>query len=315
MTGATGGSDSLDHFPAQRWRMFAIAYRMLGTASDAEDIVQDAWLSWSSSGGDASGVDVGGELARVVTTLCLARLESARAQRDVYDGPWLPEPVLTASAFDGPEGVTGVLGPLDIAAQRQSVSFPVLHLLERLTPPERASCVLRDAFEYSHREVAELLGTTEANARELHARARRNVEWPHTAPIEPERWQGLVDQLFAAAHVGDVEPLERVLREDVVARVDGGGIVSAARQPIVGRAAVARYLIGAVQRFGAGIDPFTAQVNGEQAVVALAGDEIAAVWFVHADREHVIGLDMVVNPQKLAFAQGQLSRVADPAGL
>ena len=194
--------------------MFAIAYRMLGTASDAEDIVQDAWLRWSSGGGDASGVDVGGELARVVTTLCLTRLESARAQRDVYDGPWLPEPVLTASAFDGPEGVTGVLGPLDIAAQRQSVSFPVLHLLERLTPPERASCVLRDAFEYSHREVAELLGTTEANARELHARARRNVEWPHTAPIEPERWQGLVDQLFAAAHDGDVESLERMLRED-----------------------------------------------------------------------------------------------------
>ncbi len=294
--------------------MFAIAYRMLGTASDAQDIVRDAWLRWSSDDHPRTA-DIGGELARIVTTLCVARLESARAQREVYDGPWLPEPVLTASAFDGPEGTAGVLGPLDIAAQRDSVSIPLLNLLEKLTPPERASCVLRDAFEYSHREVAELLGTTEANARELHARARRYVEWPHTARIEPERWQGLVDRLFAAARDADIDALEGVLTEDVVARVDGGGVVSAARQPVVGREAVSRYLVGAVQRFGAGIDPFTAQVNGEQAVVALAGDEIAAVWFVHVDREHVTGLDMVVNPRKLAFAQAQLSRVADPAGL
>jgi RNA polymerase sigma-70 factor (ECF subfamily) len=314
VTGATGGSEALDHFPAQRWRMFAIAYQMLGTASDAEDIVQDAWVSWTGRA-DRGTADIGGELARIVTSLCLARLETARAQRAVYDGPWLPEPVLTAPAFDGPDGSAGVLGPLDIAAQRRSVSFPLLIMLERLTPPERASCVLRDGFEYSHLEVAELLGTTEENARELHAHARRNIEWPRAAPIELERWQGLVDQLFAAGHDGDIQALEDVLREDVVARVDAGGLVSAARQPIVGREAVARYLVGAVQRFGAGVDPFTAQVNGEEAVVVLAGDEIAAVWFVHADREHVTGLDMVVNPQKLAFAQGQLSRVADPAGL
>ncbi len=317
MRGVTGATDSpgdLDVFQAQRWRMFAIAYRMLGTASDAEAVVQDAWLRWSRT--DRSGIsDPGTHLARIVTTLCLDVLESARAKRDVYDGPWLPEPVFTASEFDGPGATSGVLGPLDIAAQRESVSFTLLVLLERLSPPERAAYVLREAFGYSHREVAELLGTTEESARELHARARRHVERPRQALIDPERWQGLVDGLFAAARNGDLGGLHTVLTDDVVARVDGGGAVSSARQPLVGADPVAHYLVGAAQRLGAGIEAFTAQVNGEQAVVALAGDQITAVWFVHTDREHVTGLDMVVNPRKLAFAQGQLSRVADPAGL
>lgn len=294
--------------------MFAIAYRMLGTASDAQDIVRDAWLRWSSDDHPRTA-DIGGELARIVTTLCVARLESARAQREVYDGPWLPEPVLTASAFDGPEGTAGVLGPLDIAAQRDSVSIPLLNLLEKLTPPERASCVLRDAFEYSHREVAELLGTTEVNARELHARARRHAAGPHAAPVEPERWRRLVDQFIAAVREGDRAGVEALLVTDVVLRADGGGVVSAARRPVVGRSHVARYLLGVVRRFGAGVEPFIAQVNGELGVVALAGDEIAAVIFIHADREHTTGLDMVVNPHKLAFAQGQLSRISDQASL
>ncbi len=316
MRGVTGATDSpgdLGMFQAQRWRMFAIAYRMLGTASDAEDVVRDAWGRFSRLD-RFDVVDPGAYLARIVTTLCVDVLESARAKRDVYDGPWLPEPVLTASEFDGPGATSGVLGPLDIAAQRESVSLLLLLLLERLTPPERAAYVLREAFEYSHGDVAQLLGTSEVNARELHARARRHVVTVHTAPLEPDRWQGLVDEMFVAARNGDLEGLQALLTEDVVVRVDGGGIVSAARQPVVGADAVSRYLVGAVQRFGAGIDAFTAQVNGEQAVVALDGDAISAVWFVHADREHVTGLDMMMNPNKLAFAQAQLSRIADPAG-
>ena len=313
VTGATGSPGDLDVFQAQRWRLFAIGYRMLGTASEAEDVVNETWLRWSRLERSDVG-DHGAYLARIVTTLCLTVLESARAKREMYDGPWLPEPVLTASEFDGPGATSGVLGPLDIAAQRESVSFALLLHLERLTPPERAAFVLREAFEYSHGEVADLLGTTELNARELHAKARRHVVTVHTAPIEPDRWQGLVDRFFASARAADLVELQAVLAEDVVARVDGGGLVSAARQPVVGAEAVSRYLVGAVQRLGSGIEAFTAQVNGEQAVVALAGDEISAVWFVHTDREHVIGLDIVVNPRKLAFAQAQLSRLAGAAG-
>ena len=313
MTGATGSPDDLDVFQAQRWRMFAIAYRMLGSASDAEDIVQDAWLRWSKL--ERSDIaDPGAYLARVVTNLCLNELESARAKRDVYVGPWLPEPVLTASGFDGSGATYGVLGPLDIAAQRESVSFGLLVLLERLTPPERAAYVLREAFEYSHREVAELLGTTEDNARQLHARARRHVERPHLAPVEPERWRRLVDRFIAAARDGDLAGLEELLAADAVSRADGGGIVSASRRPVVGGAKVSRHLAGVIGRFGEGVEPFIAHVNGELAVVALDGDRIAAIWFVHTDRDHVTGLDAVVSPEKLAYAQAQLSRIADPAG-
>jgi RNA polymerase sigma-70 factor (ECF subfamily) len=288
--------------------MFAIAYRMLGSASDAENIVRDAWAQWSAPG--HLGHDPAGELARIVTTLCMDRLESVRGQRDVYVGPWLPEPVLTASAFEGPSSAVGVLGPLDIAAQRETVSFGVLMLLERLTPPERAVYVLRDAFEYSHREVAELLGTTEGNARELHARARRHVEGPHLAPVEAERWHRLVDRFIAVVQNGDRAGLEALLAADAVARADGGGVVVAARRLLVGHEKVSRSLLGVVRRFGEGVEPFIAQVNGEPAVVALVGDSIAAVAFVHTDREHITGVDLVVNPGKLAFAQGQLARVA-----
>ena len=313
VTAPTGSSGDLDAFEAQRWRMFAIAYRMLGSASDADEVVQEALLRWGAV--DRSHVsDAGSYLARVVTNLCVTTLESARAQRDVYDGPWLPEPVLTASEFDGPGAMWGVLGPLEIAAQRESVSFELLLLLERLSPPERAAYVLREAFQYSHREIADLLDTTEENARQLHAKARRHAQIPRATPVEPERWRGLVDRFITASRDADFDGLEALLAEDAVARADGGGVVSAARRPLSGRNEVSRYLVGIVQRFGRAVETFIAQVNGELAVVALAGDELFAVWFVHTDREHITGLDMVVNPQKLAFAQGQLSRVAGVAG-
>lgn len=303
------GTTDLDVFQAQRWRLFAIAYRMLGSASDADGVVQEAMLRWD--GTDRSHItDAGTHLARSVTILCLAALESLRAQRDVYDGPWLPEPVFTASEFDGAGATYGVLGPLDIAAQRESVSCSLLLLLERLSPPERAAYVLRDAFEYSHREIADLLDTTEENARQLHAMARRHVERPRAVAVEPERWQAIVDRFFLAARDADFGDLEALLAEGAVARVDGGGVVSAARRPLEGRSEVSRYLVGIVQRLGRGVETFVAQVNGELAIVVLAGDEIMGVWFIHTDREHITGLDMVVNPRKLAFAQKQLSRIA-----
>jgi RNA polymerase sigma factor (sigma-70 family) len=164
-------SDGLDEFEAQRSRLFGIAYRMLGTVTDAEDILQDAWLRWQ--GTDCSGVaEPASFLARVVTNLCLNALDSARAKREVYVGPWLPEPIFTASTV---AGSTEGLGPLDGAAQRDTVSFALLTVLERLSPPERAAYVLTEAFGYSNREVAELIGTSEANARQLRSRARGQV--------------------------------------------------------------------------------------------------------------------------------------------
>ena len=152
-------------FEAQRPQLFGLAYRMLGSAVDAEDVVQDAYLRWQGADQQAIAVPQAW-LAKVVTNLCLKLLSSARARRERYAGPWLPEPVLTED---------GTLGPLDEVAQRESVSLALLLLLERLTPAERAVFVLREAFGYSHAETAQLLELSEANCRQLQHRARDRI--------------------------------------------------------------------------------------------------------------------------------------------
>jgi RNA polymerase sigma-70 factor (ECF subfamily) len=213
-------------------------------------------------------------------------------------------------------GGSSDLGPLDDAVQRESVSFALLTLLERLSPAERAAYVLREAFAYSSREVADLIGTTEANARQLHARARKHLGAEPARPaVDPDRWQELVARFFAAAREGDVARLEELFAADVEARADGGGRVSAARRPVHGRDTVARYLLGVLQKFADGVTPAFLEVNGEPALVATAGDEVRAVWFFETDGALITGLKMVVNPSKLEFVARQLSRIGTPSGL
>ena len=301
-----GDEHGLATFRAHRPRMFGIAYRMLGSATEAEDLLQDAWLRWQGVD-HRDVVDPAAYLARLVTNLCLNELDSARVRREVYVGSWLPEPVLT--------GGGSALGLLDDAVQRESVSFALLTLLERLSPAERAAYVLREAFAYSAREVAELIGTSEANARQLHARARRHLGGEVAQPVDPERWHDLVARFFAAAQDGDLARLEELFTEDVEARADGGGRVNAARRPVHGRGKVARYLLGVLQKFAEGLAPALIEVNGEPALVATAGDELRAVWFFETDGEVITGLKLVINPEKLAFAGRQLSRIATPSGL
>ncbi|MGY1813523.1 RNA polymerase sigma-70 factor [Blastococcus sp. SYSU D00820] len=297
-----------DVFEELRPRLFGIAYRMLGSATDAEDVLQDAWLRWQAV--DAERVaDPGAFLATVVTNLCLTALTSARARREVYVGPWLPEPVVT--------GVGGEheLGPLEDAVQRESVSFAVLLLLERLSPAERAAYVLREAFAYSAREVAGLLGTTEANVRQLHARARRHVAAAPAREVDPGRVREMLTRFLLAAREGDVPALEELLAADVVSRSDGGGVVSAARRPVQGRSAVARYVAGLVARFSAGLVPHPVEVNGGPAVAFTAGGELRAVLVPATDGEHITGLDMVLAPAKLGVVGRQLSRIGGLHGL
>jgi RNA polymerase sigma-70 factor (TIGR02957 family) len=299
------GTAALDEFQEQRRRLFGIAYRMLGSATDAEDVLQDAWLRWQAV--DPARVDdPAAFLARTVTNLCLNALTSARARREVYLGPWLPEPVLTGD---------GDLGPLEDAVQRESVSFALLALLERLSPAERAAYVLREAFAYSSREVAELIGTTEANARQLHSRARRRVTGAQTRQVSTAQWQDLIARFLIAARDGDVAGLEALLAADVVSRADGGGIVNAARRPVQGRENVARYVAGLVRRFQDGAMPMFVEVNGTPAVALVDGGTLRGVLVLHADGEHLTALDWVVNPEKLAFAERQLSRIGGPSGL
>ncbi|WBQ02185.1 RNA polymerase sigma factor SigJ [Kribbella sp. CA-293567] len=313
-------SEQLEVFQQQRGRMFGIAYRLLGSAAEADEVLQDAWLRWQSV--DHRAVrEPAAFLAKTVTNLCLNQLTSARSRRETYVGEWLPEPVLTGAGLDD-------LGPLDEVAQRESVSFALLTVLEKLSPAERAAYVLREAFAYSHREVAELIGTTEANARQLHARARKRVaaDRPDPEPdqavrgrqperVDPGHWRTLVERFLAAAQLGDLAGLESMLAADVVSRADGGGKVNAARRPVLGRERVARYLIGVLERFGAGITPYFGQANGEPVLVAVGPEGLRAVIFLGFDGEQVSSLELALNPDKLARAEAQLSRIGGVSGL
>jgi RNA polymerase sigma factor (sigma-70 family) len=299
-----GEPDVLAEFQRRRGRMFGIAYRMLGSATEADDVLQEAWLRWQAV--DHAGVkEPAAFLAKTATNLCLTHLTTARVRRETYVGEWLPEPVLT-----GPD-----IGPLDLAEQQESVSFALLKVLELLTPAERAAYVLREAFAYSHREVGDLIGTTEANARQLHSRARKRVATAHQKrPVDPGQWRALVERFIAAAQLGDVDRLADLLAADVVSRADGGGKVSAARNPVSGRERVARYLIGVLQRFGAGVIPTFSEANGEPVIVAVDTDGIRAICFFEFDDDLLTGMNLAMNPDKLTFAATQLSRIEGLSG-
>ncbi|MBE1537513.1 RNA polymerase sigma factor SigJ [Actinomadura algeriensis] len=284
-------------FEEQRPRLVGLAYRMLGSAAEAEDVVQDAYLRWSR----ADRVDVPAAwLTTVVTNLCLNRLALARVRRESYAGPWLPEPVLTAD---------GTLGPLETVEQRESVSLGVLVLLERLAPAERAVFILREAFGHPHREIAEILGVSEAHSRQLHRRARAHVgEDGRKRDVDAARHHEIVESFFGATVHGDLATLERLLAEDVVALADGGGEVSAARRPVLGRASVLRYLHGLAKRPEAAALTFRiAEVNGEPAAVFWIGDVLAGVVTVTIEDGRVARIRAVVAPRKLAFAAAQLA--------
>ncbi|NUR99130.1 MAG: RNA polymerase sigma factor SigJ [Kribbellaceae bacterium] len=292
----------MDDFERLRGRLFGIAYRMTGTATDAEEILQDAWLRWQEV--DRTTVhDPDAYLAKIVTNLSIRQLTSARARRETYVGQWLPEPVLTGQ-FDA-------LGPLEVVAERESVSFALLLMLERLSPAERAAYVLHEAFAYGYREVAELIGTSEANARQLASRAGKKLaaEPRRRQPVDREGWRKLVERFVAAARLGKIEELEQLLAADVESRADSGGRVSAARNVVTGRNKVARYLSGAVQRFGGAIEVYLTEANGEPALVAATPEGVVAIAFIALGPDGVTHVEFVMNPDKLAFATGQLSQI------
>jgi RNA polymerase sigma-70 factor (TIGR02957 family) len=298
-------SDVAEDFEAQRPRLFWLAYRMLGSASEAEDAVQDAYLRLHAA--DAEAIQsLPAWLTKAVTNLCLSRLTSARARREVYAGPWLPEPVLTDDRTHG---------PLETAEQRESVSIALLSLMEQLSPTERAAFVLREAFAYSHFEIAEILQLSEANVRQLYRRARQRLGEPRRR-FQPDRaqWRRLVDRFLTAAQAGDVAGLVEILTDNVTSTADGGGKVAAARRPILGRDRTAYYLARA---FGRGTAQLhlrldVAEVNGGPAALAFDGGTLFGVVCFEIVGDQIAALRMVANPDKLRFIARQLSH---PAGL
>jgi RNA polymerase sigma factor (sigma-70 family) len=301
-------------FEAQRPRLFGLAYRLLGSASDAEDMVQDAFLRWSAAGQD-SVQDPTAWLTTVVVNLCRNRLASARVRRERYVGTWLPDPVLTED---------GTLGPLETAEQRESVSLALMTLLEQLTPRERAVFVLRESFGYSHREIAPVVGVSEAGCRQLHRRARQRLGDPRPRfQPDPGQWRRLVERFLVAAGGGDVAGLERLLADDVTYWSDGGQ-APVARRPVVGRDRVARLFAKLIPKFAA--DPGfarsaeirPAEVNGEPALLAWIGGDLFGVIVPEIAGDRITALRVMANPDRLGFAARQAagpSRSADLSGL
>lgn len=298
-------SELVADFEAQRPRLFWLAYRLLGSASEAEDAVQDAYLRLH--GADTVLIEsLPAWLTKVVTNLCLNQLTSARARREVYPGPWLPEPVLT-------DGRT--LGPQETAEQRESVSIALLSLMERLSPTERAAFVLREAFAYSHFEIAKILEMSEVNVRQVYRRARQRLGEPRQRfQPDPAQWRRLVDRFFTAARAGDVAGLVEILTDDVTSTADGGGKVAAARRPISGRDRVARYVAGVFSRnfpqLALRLD--VAEVNAEPMVLAFDGETLAGALCFEIAGDRIAALRIMANPDKLRFLAEQLSH---PAGL
>jgi RNA polymerase sigma-70 factor, ECF subfamily len=226
-------SDPTETFEAERSLLLGLAYRLLGSMWDAEDVVQEAYLRWLRT--DHEEVrDPRAFLIRVTTRLALDHLRSARVRRETYPGPWLPEPVATEA-----------LGPLDTVELRDSVSIATLHLLERLTPPERAVLVLRDAFELDYDQVADVVEREVATCRQLHHRGRERLAADRTRfSADPDEHARLLEAFLTAAATGDLDGLRSILHDDVTAWSDGGGKVRAALRPVIGADKVASMLIG-----------------------------------------------------------------------
>ncbi len=295
-------------FEQHRGRLLGLAYRMLGSRAEAEDAVQDAWLRWAAVREEAPDSEDKIEnpeafLVRVTTRLCLDRLKSARAQRELYVGTWLPEPVTDAES----------LSPHAATELAEDLSFALLLALERLSPLERAAFLLHDVFDASYREVATTLGRSEAACRQLASRARRAVRSGHSplesSPAEAgssEEHRRLLAAFVEAAGSGDVSRIESLLTEDAVALSDGGGRVLAALNPIRGANRVARFVDGVVRKFGAEgparIEEAT--INGTAGVLVYADERLIQTVTADVVGGRISALYVVRNPEKLGAVGG-----------
>lgn len=282
--------DAARLFAVERPRLFGIAYRMLGSAMEAEDIVQEVWLRWQRYD-RASVLNPAAFLATTTTRAAINAAQSARARRETYVGPWLPEPVDTSA------------DPALGAERAEALELAVLLLLEKLTPTERAAYVLREAFDYPYAQIAEIVQSTEATTRQYVSRARRHLATERRAPVSPSEQRRLLDAFIDAAQSGDMGALEQILALDVVSYSDGGGVVQAAPLPVAGRLRVARFVRTAVPRFWAGATLRATEVNGQPAVALERDGSVSLLFAVTASSEGIDQLLWVLNPTKLSRVQ------------
>jgi RNA polymerase sigma-70 factor, ECF subfamily len=292
--GSSSGSSSESQtllFEQHRPLMLSIAYRMLGTAADAEDVLHDAYLRWHSV--DADTVQYPKAfLSQIVTRLCLDRLKSARAEREVYHGVWLPEPVLT--------GVSGE------DSKMESLSMALLVVLESLSPAERAVFILRDVFDYEYGEVAEILGKDESACRQLLHRARQHIaERRPRYHASQEAHNTLLTRFVGAISEGNLEALTSLLTEDAVIFSDGGGKVHAAPKPVQGRDKMVKALTGGIRLVPPPIDAKIEVINGYAGIVVYSAGKPHSVVTIELaeDGQKIRAVRLVLNPDKLRLAR------------
>ncbi|UUV29802.1 RNA polymerase sigma-70 factor [Amycolatopsis roodepoortensis] len=297
------GARDVEVFEAARGRLEAIAYRLLGSATDAEDAVQDTFLRWQSA--DREYVETPEAwLTKVLTNICLNRLTSARARRETYVGQWLPEPVFAGDRM---------LGPSDTAEQRESVSIAMLTLMERLSARERVVYVLREAFGYSHAEIAEVLDVTEVNCQQIHRRARRHLAADRRrVEVDTAAARKIVEEFLAAALSGRTDALVRMLADDAISVGDGGGVLFSLPRPVTGAVRVARFLRGLFKPsaakwslIGGKPELFSTVANGMPALVLTVEDRLAGVVSLEVTADGIAAVHAQVNPAKLDRAAGQ----------
>jgi RNA polymerase sigma-70 factor (ECF subfamily) len=283
--------DRLDAFQEHRQFLFALAYRMLGSVTDTEDLVQETFLRWQQT--DAAEVrEPRAYLSTVITRLCLNQLKSARARREQYVGPWLPEPLLTAQVAD----------PCGDDRLAESLSMAFLVLLESLSPAERCVFLLREVFDYDYEAIARILGKSAANCRQVLRRARQQIaaRRPRFA-ASPQRGEQLAEEFFKASGAGDMQGLLGLLAEDVALWSDGGGKAVAAMRPVFGADRVARFVVGALRKLvPAERVSRLAEINGQPGIITYAGGRPLSAMILDVIEGRIRSIYIVSNPEKLA---------------
>ncbi|BDI32951.1 DNA-directed RNA polymerase sigma-70 factor [Capsulimonas corticalis] len=277
-------------FEQYRGLLFSIAYRMLGSVADAEDMLQETFLRWRLAS-DPEIRSPRAFLVTIVSRLCINHLQSARVQREKYVGQWLPEPLMTDPASD----------PLASVMIDESLSMAFLVLLERLTPAERAVFLLREVFEYEYSEIADVLGQSETNCRQILRRARQHVDAERPRfPASAQKQVDLLERFLQAVGGGDLDGLVSVLSHDVVLHTDGGGKAAAAPNLIHGADHVARAILGGTRKFTpANLEPHIAQINGEAGIILYLDGKAYSVLTMDSQEERIRSIYFVTNPEKL----------------
>ena len=286
-----------ESFETYRSYLFAIAYRMLGSALDAEDMVQETYIRYQSAAPENLRSRKA-YLTTILTRLCIDQLDLAHRKREQYVGPWLPEPILTTPVAEASD-------PEKRVELEESISLAFLVLLEKLQPFERAVFLLREVFDYEFAEIATILGKSEAACRRSFSRAKPHLrERRPRFPASQQTQEELLHSYMQAVETGQMEPLMSLLAEDVTLWTDGGGkIKTAALYPLFGRNAVARFSMGTKRNWPPDYHAEQTEINGQPAMLLMSGDQLFAVLTVDVEADQIRTVRVIANPEKLAWVK------------